>query len=1311
MGRADVGTSAFGRGAAAASLHRVAGRLAAHVVVKATFSLQHGRDAAPVAPEAITAHDRYHDRSPSRSLEAATELAPAKARGEVLLVGHAYAAGGVARPTAAVHVAVRGVEARVDKTLHVFGDRRSAAEAPAPFQRMPLVWERAAGGSGSDNPVGVGVGEARMPNLVDPRDPSRPACFAPISPYWPSRKRRMAEGARRGLDRPIPELPEGFDLDYFLAAPEDQWTSFFRGDEWIALDGLHPALPRLQTRLPGARAAARVIVPSGAPLDVALVIDTLILDADRQTASVLWRGRVPLGAELDAGALAVVAAAGVGDEPLRWPAEAERAPTPTRGPVAKAPDFTETPLDHTTAISAEDALAMVDRAATPFAGAEADDAEPVADLGSTVAVSLDEHMVAALRGATPFANDARREAPGRAAETAGLPFRSAAPAPASMEAPPPSLAAPPVSAPPAPAAAPAPTYVSPWASSAPPAYAPSTPIPPPQAPPPHAAPAWSTPRADAPPPPPAPLPSASPPAAPPSAAPRIDEPARDAPSAPLREPGSKPAAAAKPPPRAGKLQIPIVNPTSLVAVTVPWQIRPPKDSITVVVKGTFDLVADGPATLREEGDYPIGDLHVDDDPQKSLVHGSDLAVFKPKADVTLVGTAHAPTPRPVMQVELHFGAGARGFVRKAAVMGDRRWQKALLAIAPTAPEPFTSMPLTWERAYGGPAYAANPVGAGHKAHAGEDGVARLPNLEHPQHLVASPNDGAPPVCFAPVGMTWAERWSKLGTYDRRWLKDRWPYFPDDFDWTFFQIAPAAQQLPYLEGDETFSLVGLRPDTPRLDGRLPGLRARCFVQATEEAGGDFRELPLVLDTATFDADAMKLCLVWRAFVEVSDEDAPEIEALFVTHERLGAQPMTLVEARAAYVAAAVPPPPEETDPDEPDPEADDPPDDPDRGPREVAETRAAVRAELAAAGVPLDALGDAPAKPPPPADPAATEAALRAAGASEATIADVMAAIAPPPAERDAEAIAEDVRALVIARLEEGGAFDDLDLAGADLADLDFSGRSLRGTLLKDARLARAVFAGANLEGAVLAGADLEDARLPGANLSRADLAGAKARGADLTGARLDEAVLDGADLASAKLDEVEGASVQLGRARLAAASLRDARLDDADFTGADLEDAVLDGASLPEVRLYDVTARGASFRGATMPGARAEGAVLRRATFVEVQAPGSVWEGAQLDEATFQGAVLTGASFARATCRKASFATADVADGRFRRAKLGGTSFVHANLMGAIFERADLTLCDFRGASLHAAETWKATMDHVKLDQAIVTKSKLARRS
>ncbi len=1256
----------------ASTLWRMEGSLHVTIVVKATFGLVPDGPARMIAPEEIVPRDRHYDKNPVNSVEAAGEVAPYLPRAGVVLVGHAYAPGGVRVPAVSARLSIFRERVLLDKTVHVFGDRAAANPgSPQPFQRMPLRYERAFGGPGIDeNPVGTGaLAGSALPNLIHPAEPRRPAGFGPIGALFPSRRSLLDAETRVQVKEKIPEFGAGFAFGYFQSAPPDQTLDAIEGDEWILLDGLHPTLPRVRSRLPSARGVARAMIGSGPLQPVNLAADMLVISADRQICSVIWRGHLVVSeGEAALPWLRVYAGIEMPGRPLAWPAASAPAPS---APVIESED---------------------------------------SEGGATAMMSLAEFEAHAKKAATPFAQRERSAAePPRAVSLAGTPWSPTA-APVAFfaaiaddsthvpEAPAP-LAAPPSFAAPSPfepeleeaettalisladVEAHARKAVAPFAIAQP-----SSP---------------SAPRASS---------LAGTPWGP--STPQITEPLDDE-AAPLvgakgvSEPFATPPG--KPPTRGDRPAVPIVNSTPLLAVTVPWQVRPPKDSLTIVVKGTFNIVAGGPAVLREEGEFPLGDVHVDDDPEKSLAYGSDLAIFKTKADVTLVGTAYAPPSAgeatPAMQVAFHFGAGSQGFVRRAAVLGDRYWQKALLTLAPTAPAPFATMPLTWERAFGGPAFDANPRGAGHKEHSSGGGVSRLPNLEDPAHLVRSPGDTPAPVCFAPIAMLWKERWSKLGTYDRRWFKLRWPYFPEDFDWAFFQIAPKPQQLPYLTGDEEFSVVGMRPDMPRLDGRLPGIRARCFLQMTDEAGADFREVPLVLDTAALDVNAMKLSLVWRAFVEVSDEEAPEIESLFIAREEFAATPMTLAEARVQYLRAVTPAPPEETDPKaEPAKIEADPGEDPSKS--EIAEARAQVRKQLEAAGIPQGVI-DEPPPEPPPLELGAIGAALRAAGASEEDIAEVLAAITPPPDEEEVTTPVVDVRAKVVEMLAGNEPFDGLDLAGVDLSDLDFSNRSLSATVLKGANLARCSFAGAKLEGVVLARADLTEARFVGADLTMADLAGATAPRADFTGANLDEADFTAADLEGAVLDEAHGESTQLARCRLVGAQLRGASLRDADFTAANLDGAVLDRASLPEVRLYDITAHGASFRNAVMPGARVEGARATKASFANIEAPGSVWERALLNETTFLGAVLPGASFARATCLKTIFSTADLTEARFRRARLGGASFLHTNLMMATFERADLTLADLRGANLHAAETWKAKLDHAQLDDAIVSGSKL----
>jgi hypothetical protein len=175
--------------ATAAVFCRLGGALWATVVVKATFQLVHGEAARLIQPLDLITADQANANN--GSLERARETAPHMPNAGVLLTGHAHAPAGRAVPSMSVRLGISREKPVIDKTLHVFGARAAAnASAITPFQKMPLVYERAFGGAGVwENPVGVGgPGSASLPNVVDPRDPRRVAGFGPIAPHWAPRR-------------------------------------------------------------------------------------------------------------------------------------------------------------------------------------------------------------------------------------------------------------------------------------------------------------------------------------------------------------------------------------------------------------------------------------------------------------------------------------------------------------------------------------------------------------------------------------------------------------------------------------------------------------------------------------------------------------------------------------------------------------------------------------------------------------------------------------------------------------------------------------------------------------------------------------------------------------------------------------------------------------------------------------------------------------------------------------------------------------------------------------------------------------------
>jgi len=256
-------------------------------------------------------------------------------------------------------------------------------------------------------------------------------------------------------------------------------------------------------------------------------------------------------------------------------------------------------------------------------------------------------------------------------------------------------------------------------------------------------------------------------------------------------------------PERGSDGIPILTTTSqLVACSLPWRLVGGQHVRTVVVKATYDIVVGGPVVLRDEPDMPTGDEHVSDDLNSSALHSSDFAVLKPRCDVLLKGHAHPPSrSSKAMMVRFRFGESERGgFDRQLAIFGPR----TIGPLGTGKPQIFERIPLTYEHAFGGKDRAENPVGINPKS-------GHAPNIEDPERLIKSPDDHPEPVGFGAIPMLWKQRWSKLGSYDERWLEESFPYFPPDVDWSFFQAAPPQQQLDTINGDESFLLGGMHPE--------------------------------------------------------------------------------------------------------------------------------------------------------------------------------------------------------------------------------------------------------------------------------------------------------------------------------------------------------------------------------------------------------------------------------------------------------------------------------------------------------------------
>src|SRR5690242_4389526 len=202
------------------------------------------------------------------------------------------------------------------------------------------------------------------------------------------------------------------------------------------------------------------------------------------------------------------------------------------------------------------------------------------------------------------------------------------------------------------------------------------------------------------------------------------------------------------------------------------------DTLYVVIKATVSLRPT--LSLAAEQVVPtLADEYLDDPATSSLKYGSEMHLGKSGTDVLLIGSARAPEGRPITRMQV--GMSVAGRQKMILVTGDRVWRNG----HPSQPAPFESIPLVWERAFGGvhrdgdtvAAEERNPVGcgfAGGRSASDMEGLT-VPNLEDPSAPLQQIGQASTPACFAPIAPSWLPRRAYAGTYDERWQRSRAPY--------------------------------------------------------------------------------------------------------------------------------------------------------------------------------------------------------------------------------------------------------------------------------------------------------------------------------------------------------------------------------------------------------------------------------------------------------------------------------------------------------------------------------------------------------
>jgi hypothetical protein len=292
------------------------------VVVSATFEALPGKPLRLAdEQQPVRDADQYFGEPGLSSVRYEGEIATEKPFVDLLINGYALAPPGRKVGTLTVGVSV----GELRKTLQVSGDRfwrtglrGMGPSSPKPFERMPIIYERAFGGvddRGTDrarqvsdlrNPVGVGLEGApsrrpdiatEVPNIEYPsqliesqHDRPEPAGFGVVGRNTMPRRGFAGTYDENWIAQQRPLLPLDFDVRHFQAAPLDQQSVAIQGGESVEIRNMTPEgvwqfnLPILDVPI--------LLWPADRGTLPTLRLDTVLLEPEFYRVTMLARAKI-----------------------------------------------------------------------------------------------------------------------------------------------------------------------------------------------------------------------------------------------------------------------------------------------------------------------------------------------------------------------------------------------------------------------------------------------------------------------------------------------------------------------------------------------------------------------------------------------------------------------------------------------------------------------------------------------------------------------------------------------------------------------------------------------------------------------------------------------------------------------------------------------------------------------------------------------------------------------------------------------------------------------------------------------------------
>jgi hypothetical protein len=326
----------------------------------------------------------------------------------------------------------------------------------------------------------------------------------------------------------------------------------------------------------------------------------------------------------------------------------------------------------------------------------------------------------------------------------------------------------------------------------------------------------------------------------------------------------------------------------------------------ILVKRSFDIVSGGRCT-RSTMDKKIipGDVHYEDPMNSTVRFESDFVPFKLATDVVLNGRAYAPRGQSATMFTVSLIIGRHR--KDVLVLGDRvAHYNGKREPVFTDPQPFKTIDLRYERAYGGVdiysepkmqcVYPRNHLGRGYVVSNTKRSIENLhlPNFEDPKDQLTPTrlcvgdfmNWERQPI---PQGFGWTMKmWRPRSSYagvmpaDRALEQELRKAYSTlvppaqrklyeqtqlpAMDFRFFNGASIGLVLPFLTGAEQVRLLNLDVEGDT-QFQLPDERPRVGL----DIGQGMQEPEVVLHTVMIRMEVRQVDLVWRAAVPYPGPD--------------------------------------------------------------------------------------------------------------------------------------------------------------------------------------------------------------------------------------------------------------------------------------------------------------------------------------------------------------------------------------------------------------------------------------------------------